>query len=33
MRVNQEQEFVIGGYIPASANFDAILVGYYVGNT
>jgi bifunctional non-homologous end joining protein LigD len=32
MRVNQEQEFVIGGYIPASANFDAILVGYYVGN-
>ena len=31
MRVNKGQEFVIGGYIPASENFAAILVGYYEG--
>ena len=31
MRVNRGQEFVIGGYIPAAANFDSILVGYYQG--
>lgn len=31
MRVNKGQELVIGGYIPASDNFDAILVGYYEG--
>ena len=29
MRVNQGQELVIGGYVPASKNFDSILVGYY----
>jgi bifunctional non-homologous end joining protein LigD len=29
MRVNQGQELVIGGYIPAPKNFDSILVGYY----
>ncbi len=31
MRVNRGQEFVIGGYVPASDNFDSILVGYYEG--
>jgi DNA ligase D-like protein (predicted ligase) len=31
VRVNKGQELVIGGYIPASDNFDAILVGYYEG--
>jgi bifunctional non-homologous end joining protein LigD len=29
VRVNHGQEFVIGGYVPASKNFDSILVGYY----
>jgi ATP-dependent DNA ligase len=29
MRVNQGQEFVIGGYTPASRNFDAVIFGYY----
>jgi hypothetical protein len=29
MRVNQRQELVIGGYVPAPNNFDSILVGYY----
>jgi bifunctional non-homologous end joining protein LigD len=33
MRVNQGQEFVIGGYMPAPNNFDSILVGYYEGKT
>jgi ATP-dependent DNA ligase len=38
MRVNQGQEFVIGGYTPAGRNFpagrkfDAIIVGYYDAN-
>jgi ATP-dependent DNA ligase len=31
MRLNKGQEFVVEGYIPASDNFDAILVGYYEG--
>jgi bifunctional non-homologous end joining protein LigD len=31
MRINQGQELVIGGYIPAPNNFDSILVGYYEG--
>ena len=31
MRVNQGQEFVIGGYTPAPRNFDAVLIGYYDG--
>jgi ATP-dependent DNA ligase len=29
MRVNQGQEFVIGGYTPAGRNFDAIIFRYY----
>jgi bifunctional non-homologous end joining protein LigD len=29
MRVNQGQEFVIGGYTPLGRNFDAIIFGYY----
>jgi len=31
MRVNQGQEFVIGGYTPSAHNFDAIIFGYYDG--
>jgi DNA ligase D-like protein (predicted ligase) len=31
MRVNQGQELVIGGYVPAEHNFDSIIVGYYSG--
>jgi DNA ligase D-like protein (predicted ligase) len=31
MRVNQGQELIIGGYVPASKNFDSIVVGYYEG--
>ncbi len=31
MRVNREQSFVIGGYTPASRNFDALVFGYYDG--
>jgi DNA ligase D-like protein (predicted ligase) len=30
-RVNQGQEFLIGGYTPGSTGFDAIIVGYYHG--
>ena len=29
MRVNQGQEFVIGGYTPSLKNFDALVIGYY----
>lgn len=29
MRVNQGQEFVIGGFTPAPRSFDAIIFGYY----
>jgi ATP-dependent DNA ligase len=29
MRVNQGQEFVMGGYTPSSKNFDAVIFGYY----
>jgi ATP-dependent DNA ligase len=29
LRVNLEQEFVIGGYIPGARGFDALLVGVY----
>jgi bifunctional non-homologous end joining protein LigD len=32
MRVNQEQEFVIGGYTRSANNFDALIFGYYEGN-
>lgn len=31
MRVNQGQEFVIGGYTPSAKNFDALIIGYYDG--
>jgi bifunctional non-homologous end joining protein LigD len=31
-RINQGQELVIGGYIPGSDFFDALLVGYYEAN-
>src|SRR5215472_4153152 len=31
MRVNQGQEFVIGGYTPSPKNFDALVFGYYEG--
>ncbi len=30
-RTNQEQEFVIGGYIPGGHGFDSLLVGVYEG--
>ena len=29
MRVNQGQEFVIGGYTLSAKNFDALIFGYY----
>ena len=29
MRVNQGQEFVIGGYTPSGRSFDALIFGYY----
>jgi len=32
MRVNQEQEFVIGGYTPTANNFDALIFGYHEGD-
>ena len=32
MRVNQGQEFVIGGYTPGARNFDALIFGYYEGD-
>jgi ATP-dependent DNA ligase len=28
-KVNQGQELVIGGYLPGTASFEALLVGYY----
>jgi DNA ligase D-like protein (predicted ligase) len=31
-RINQGQEFVIGGYFPGTYGFDSIIVGYYRGN-
>ena len=30
-RVNQGQEFVVGGYIPGTHGFEALLVGFYRG--
>jgi DNA ligase D-like protein (predicted ligase) len=33
MRIGGGQEFVIGGYTASSKNFDALLVGYYDGDT
>jgi bifunctional non-homologous end joining protein LigD len=32
MRVNQGQEFVVGGYTPTAKNFDALIFGYYKGD-
>ena len=32
MRVNQGQEFVIGGYTIGSSTFDALIVGYHDGD-
>ena len=32
MRVNQGQEFVIGGYTASAKNFDALIFGYYRDN-
>src|SRR5262249_19564866 len=32
MRVNQGQEFVIGGYTPSPKNFDALVIGSYDGD-
>jgi bifunctional non-homologous end joining protein LigD len=32
MRVNQGQEFVIGGYTPGTRSFDALIFGYYEGD-
>ena len=32
VRVNQGQEFVIGGYTPGTGSFDALIFGYYEGN-
>ena len=29
MRINQGQELVVGGYVPAGRNFDSLIVGYY----
>jgi ATP-dependent DNA ligase len=31
MRLNQGQEFVIGGYTSSAKNFDALVIGYYEG--
>src|SRR2546429_8045185 len=30
-RVNQGQEYVIGGYVPGPHGFDSLIVGYYRG--
>jgi DNA ligase D-like protein (predicted ligase) len=32
MRINQGQEFVIGGYTVGGTTFDALIFGYYEGN-
>ena len=32
MRLNQGQEFVIGGYTPSPKSFDALIFGYYEGS-
>jgi bifunctional non-homologous end joining protein LigD len=33
MRINQGQEFVIGGYTLGGKNFDALIFGYYEGDS
>jgi ATP-dependent DNA ligase len=32
MRINQGQEFVIGGYTVGTKTFDALIIGYYLGD-
>jgi hypothetical protein len=32
MRINQGQEFIIGGCTPSPKNFDALILGYYDGD-
>jgi bifunctional non-homologous end joining protein LigD len=32
MRLNQGQEFVIGGYTPSAKNLDTVILGYYDGD-
>ena len=32
MRINQGQEFVIGGYTVEAKTFDALIFGYYEGD-
>ena len=32
MRINQGQEFVIGGYTVGTKTFDALIIGYYEGD-
>jgi hypothetical protein len=32
IRVNREQEYLIGGYTHGSSTFDALIFGYYKGN-
>ena len=32
MRINQGQEFAIGGYTPSAKSFDALIFGYYEGD-
>ena len=32
MRINQGQEFVIGGYTVGAKRFDALIFGYYEGD-
>jgi DNA ligase D-like protein (predicted ligase) len=32
MRVNKGQELVIAGYTPSAKNFDALVIGYYLGD-
>jgi ATP-dependent DNA ligase len=32
-RINNQQEFVVGGYIPGAQGFDALLVGVYGGKS
>ena len=32
MRINKGQELAVGGYVPASKNFDSLIVGYYEGD-
>ena len=32
LRVNQSEEFVIGGYLPIPGSFDSIAIGYCGGN-